>query len=276
MKKIITLLPLLLIVTVLIGCSVSTAGLEQVSAIDDNITASNGLPVELFYVKSKAIYPYQGGAEGWMTGYIEIENLAYEKEVIVHWTEIHSSTWNDTAAYYVKTLESGKELWAFETPAVEFTPRLSADFKFAIKYAVNGTEYWDNNGSADYKISVGPRPLYTTDIVLGKSMITMEKYSVIPGFFNVPAYFTGTVLLENLAYDKDVIIIWTDDNWDTVNDSPATYMQPQGDNCEKWTFQIDLGGGYGYYPTIRFAVLYQVNGGEIWDNNFEDNYNTSN
>jgi hypothetical protein len=72
---------------------------------------------------------------------IGVENLSFEKQVLVHF-----ASGQEVAAHYVKPLEGNLEQWECELPINTRYPEL----KFALRYLVAGQEYWDNNQEQDY------------------------------------------------------------------------------------------------------------------------------
>jgi len=256
------------------GCGsldADSPGLEE-SGVGQFISACREkTPVSLYYVKAASQCEYAGStAYGRFYGYIEVENLAYEKQVVVHYTDRRSGLWRDIHAVFTQSMEDNKEAWYFESEEVSYPPRLSADFQFAIKYLVNGEEYWDNNGGMNYSISTGPRPFYPSDLVLGKSMIALRKANGYNSWTGNT--LEGIIVLRNLAYDKVVKIVYTNDGWNCVHEGYASYSRPLSGDRESWYFSIPLGGGYGTVMTVDFAICYEVNGVQIWDNNFYRNY----
>lgn len=228
-------------------------------------------PVELLYVKAVSRCDYgASSAHARFYGYIEVENIAYDKRVAVRYTKRQSEVWQDLDAVYLAPLGGNREVWAFYSDEFSYPARLSADFQFAVFYEVDGQTHWDNNGGMDYRISVGPRPIWPTDLVLGKSVFALRKangYNTWTG--NV---LEGFVTLKNLAYDKVVKIVYTIDGWQTVREGFAGYGHPLANDSEAWFFSIPLGGGYGQTMDVEFALCYQVDGREYWDNNFGRNY----
>ncbi len=87
---------------------------------------------------------------------------------------------------------------------------------------------------------------------------------------------SGTVMVTNLAYHKNIFIRWTDNNWASYQDTVASYDDSSEGFSHDWfTFTIDsdsvckdTAGGVCF----ELAVAYQVNGMEFWDNNEEKNY----
>ena len=225
-------------------------------------------PVELLYVTASTEVEYGAStAYGKMSGYIQVKNIAYHKQVTVHYAVGWDGEWQDLSASYFMPLFDDDEVWYFESEGVPYSSRLSADFRFAVKYEVGGREYWDNNHGKDYMISTGPRPLYPTDLVLGSSPLALARC----GYHGWNGNFSGDIVLKNLAYDKTVEIIYTTDRWQTWASGYATYFHPKSEDTELWSFTLPV-GGYSYYPEIEFAIRYRVDGQEYWDNNFYRNY----
>lgn len=92
--------------------------------------------------------------------------------------------------------------------------------------------------------------------------------------------FTGQVTLKNLAYAKQVEIVYTVDGWQTQRQASAAYSStfwygayssasnPNALGAEEWTFGLDVSGG----STVEYAIAYTVDGQTYWDNNFGHNY----
>jgi len=82
-------------------------------------------------------------------------------------------------------------------------------------------------------------------------------------------------LVKNLAYQKQVGIVYTIDNWHTFQYASGGYLQsllpastPQQINAESWQIVIPVGVG----ATGQYAAFYNVEGTIYWDNNFGLNY----
>lgn len=84
---------------------------------------------------------------------------------------------------------------------------------------------------------------------------------------------TGYVAVKNLAYEKDVSIIYTTDNWQTRSGSSAQwthnapiYLKHKGYERFKWCLHI--------FGEVDLCVRVRMGGCEYWDNNFGKNYNS--
>lgn len=88
---------------------------------------------------------------GWCNGVtvlIDVENLGYGKEVLVHFDD-----GREERASYVQSLPDNRELWVWESPRFgsgSYCGKGSHRLKFCVKYVINGETYWDNNAGWDY------------------------------------------------------------------------------------------------------------------------------
>lgn len=86
--------------------------------------------------------------------------------------------------------------------------------------------------------------------------------------------FSANIIVENIAYDKSVKLVYSLDNWQTVQTADAQYFCSIENNKEIW----ELSKSFNYtvnaltYENIKFAIVYQVNGVEYWDNNNSKDY----
>jgi len=266
MKKLIKLTSMIALLAItLTGCGMA----ENPTAASVNKQVTSPV-VKLIHSRATARYDYAGPGYGKLTGYVEVENLAYNKEITILYYVRQTGEWHETKASYVCPTWGGKEAWYFETPEYSFSARLSLEFQFAVKYTVNGKEYWDNNDKNDYKVSVGARPIYS-DFAMGSAKVFL---------FNAQSYrwhkdgneivsLMGKIALEDLGYDKTVKLVYTTDNWTTVNEAAASYAGPAASGGEYWNFNIELPASV---QDIQFAIAYIVGGATYWDNNFLRNF----
>ncbi len=80
---------------------------------------------------------------------------------------------------------------------------------------------------------------------------------------------TGTIKVCNLAYDKQVLVRYSQNGWITSSNSEARYKSSSGES-DQFQFQIPFNISVSHY--LEFAVCYRVSGGEFWDNNEGRNY----
>jgi hypothetical protein len=85
-------------------------------------------------------------------------------------------------------------------------------------------------------------------------------------------YLRGTVVVENIAYEKNIQIVYSDDNWDSVHTHPAEWVgKVEGTDLDRFRFQT-----YAFInASVEFAFSYEVAGQTYWDNNGGANYTLS-
>lgn len=98
-------------------------------------------------------------SEQGITGTIQVLNLAYEKEVTVHYSFTSWRTLTETTASWVSSGYCAEcnapetDIFRFRLPVPPFILRPGAVLEFAICYHVKGSNYWDNNNGQNYKLS---------------------------------------------------------------------------------------------------------------------------
>lgn len=270
MKNICRLLALFFVL-LLSACSMDATGLDG-----DALSRAAGDPVvQLVSARTKVVRDYP--AKGFLSGDIELENIAYTKVVQIHYS-INGGTWQDASAWYVSSLGNNRERWSFRIQLGEYygmdDRRMlfqgpAWNVQFAVKYTVNGVTYWDNNGGSgnDYRVSSeGKEPLYAM-AALGKNRITLisATYSDFP-----TTYFRGYIAAKELSVPGTPKVVFTTDNWQTTGVIDPSSMMDQGvkNGVHTWFF---LGRDYGNV-TVEFALAYEAGGTTSWDNNFTANY----
>lgn len=199
---------------------------------------------------------------------ILIDNLAFEKQVSIR--ELGpDGDWRDIPAYYVQSVSDNHELWRVEET---FTDSEIHDLWFAVRYAVNGEVYWDNNYGQNYAMENN-----------GGSFLNDRFFVYIIDACNSPDDVPGLncrVALRNVAMVKDVNVVYSTDGWQTVQTAEARYLppgeisfntefeNPNIHNIEIWEFKVNLFGA----DTAEYAISYHVDGTTYWDNNFGVNY----
>lgn len=206
-------------------------------------------------------------------GFIKVKNVAYTKQVIVRY-RIASGAWVDASASYFTTLDDGNEIWKFATASTPFSRYNMPVIEFCFKYHVNGVDYWDNNSGNNYKMYGGVGYEFVNDFLLGGETMVDAKVLLQGGpTTGYSIAFWGYV--QNIAYSKEVTLVYTTDNWVTSKRARATYaaVNPGQPNVEIWkNTNIPLTGFVSGTTKVQAAVVYKANGVEMWDNNFKKNY----
>lgn len=247
MKKILTLMMLTAIISTLAFITSASASGNEVKLIDSHIYRDR--------------FFYYG-----FTGNVEVANLGYAKNVTVHYTT-DDVNWYDAEAQYVGPTSSTHEKWNFAISTSSLTkdhPELrDLNFvRFAIKYTVNGNTYWDNNNSLNYYNE--PNTVYPDSLILGDVNV-LRAYDYLNG-----DSFSGAVYVKNLNPTKTVKIVYSTDNWATVNEGYATYVSPLNNfnSTEVWSFNFSVPGA----AQVKYAISYTTDGSTYWDNNYGHNY----
>lgn len=218
---------------------------------------------------------------------VELTNLAYDKEVyLVH--EMEDGTWQEFPMVYSRSTPDNTEIWTINAEISGYAYEgLKFGNEFAIKYLVNGQEYWDNNDWNNY-VTGGPfTNEYGTFNKTYKGTILREDIQVLVNtdkttynqYGTGGAGFNPSVVVRNIGYEKEVEVVYTTDGWNTVQVVPLEYVDESKQpsqwaedteyGTERWRTNINL---YEYPETIEYAIVYKVNGQEYWDNNFGENY----
>jgi len=181
---------------------------------------------------------------------IVVQDLAYQKQVSI-WAQVGAG-WKDIAAHYVQSLPGNLELW--------IAPANNNESEFVAKYTVSDMTYWDNNGGRNYKF-----PQVADEF----AALAGESYKVVLGnaTLTTPTLHVD-VGVQNIAYDKVVGILFTMDNWATVQTAYGTYRSTMKSGLEVWEVLATVGSA----TEVKFTIFYRVAENEYWDNNFWRNY----
>ena len=105
---------------------------------------------------------------------IAIQNLGYNKEVGIVWSDNQWFSWQEASAWYEGSLGDGYEAWGLdvvpcgisdtrrygkfwvESNGYEQSISSSAGkyLEYAIYYTIDGVTYWDNNNGENYRVYV--------------------------------------------------------------------------------------------------------------------------
>ena len=78
----------------------------------------------------------------------------------------------------------------------------------------------------------------------------------------------GVVRVVNLDYAKDICMIWTRDNWETIKETPCShYRTSRDEGTARFSFTLRADR-----DNIEFAIRYICAGKKYWDNNGGENY----
>ena len=179
---------------------------------------------------------------------------------------------------YDFSINNDQEIWSgrFSEGGYSITSRY--DDEFVIKYEVNGTTYWDNNNGENYMVN-------GNGYQFGKPELNVSVDQDFTNFYysqyGDKSTFSIVADVRNLAPDKEVGIVYTNDGWNTQNYLPLNFQRywlngyfnyinsPTAYETERWTGSVNIDNAI---TSITYAVVYKVNGKEYWDNNYDKNY----
>ena len=108
--------------------------------------------------------------------------------------------------------------------------------------------------------------VYAQKFTLGDFPERLEKQNVVLKSIAVDrSVISGTIQVRSMEGDKEVAVVWTDDEWSSKNTNNAKVDPSQAD---EFTFCLPPVTG----KNIKLAVCYSVGGNEYWDNNSSANY----
>jgi hypothetical protein len=87
----------------------------------------------------------------------------------------------------------------------------------------------------------------------------------------------GTVAVQNISFQKLVVVRFTLDDWRTTSEMVSIYTKdaqaPSSDSCDRFIFHMDLSDVASIgTKLLQLCVRYSVNGRDYWDNNDNMNY----
>jgi hypothetical protein len=195
---------------------------------------------------------------------VAVENLAFAKQVNILGHDLSAGGWHFFPCDYNQSLPGNMEIWVAHVNASQID-------QFAVQYQVSGSVYWDNNSGNNYAMDTeaaeGTDGVGTA--VLHPNVLAVEWEVDAGGNLSVD------VLVRNVAFAKEVAIVYTTNNWVTFQNAFGVFQRgfppistPAQINAELWNVKALVGAG----QKGQFAVFYIVSGVTYWDNNFGLNY----
>ena len=209
-----------------------------------------------------------------LVGRVHVANLGYEKHVFANYRVRAGNgetvqDWTRADATWIHDDD-----WELVTPSFVGTcPHYCAElvFELAIGYEVAGQTYWDNNGGWNYQLASDIQPIPGDPgppAQLGATHVQLADTSWSPS----DNTWRGRIILDNLAFEKQVDLVFSTDGWRTVQSAPAQYQQHTSHDLEYWSFAVPLPADAA---GVDFAVRYRVAGQEYWDNHLGVDYHVA-
>ena len=236
--------------------------------------AADPLPVRLKVAYGET-YAVSGMTFSWTTVRVKVQNLAFDKQVTLHYRAPGATTWQDHPLMFMGHF-GNYDVFGGDgaTPVAE---------EFAIRYNVDGQEFWDNNNTANYQVA-------TFVGAVGGNVILNEARAVAfiepAGGQAIPvSRFEGEIYVRDLSFHKIVGVRWSRDGGATWQNTNASYggkvMAVAADvpQVEIWNFRTPTLTTVDAATPFQFAVFYEQRNGDgtatettHWDNNFGQDY----
>jgi hypothetical protein len=261
MKKVLALL-LIAAGVALTACSATeVADLNGQAAVETTGLGSEN--VKLIRAKS-FIHTKYGMSQYDRSFEIRVKNLSYEKEVGVR-HQLTNGTWTNIPASYFTSTADGYEIWKTANSSY-YGSQMGSEY---VVYATqNGQTSWDNNGGQNYSLLNGD------GVQLGSGVgVLQSSFS----YYSGRAYFYLDVA--NIAYNKEVKIVYTTDNWNSSDVVYAYYnsgyaygyayvQSPNQAGFERWSASVAVSDANNF----QYFIEYNANGQVYYDNNYGANY----
>lgn len=158
----------------------------------------------------------------------------------------------EQAARRADQLHDGRERWRLETAVPVH--------RFSVKYNVAGVTFWDDNNGQGYHLSL---------VADGFAALLGHSYQIVLGAASlVDGWLTAVAGVRNLAYDKQVGLLYSTDDWASFRPGAGRYRSTHVTGTEVWTTRVDVGDA----DHVSFAMFVRAAGAEHWDNNFGADY----
>lgn len=278
MKRVLFLIGM---VTVLVSCQkeVSQQDIDNTVLAEESITATQ--PVRVLKTWTSYAWVYHGLYSKRKLFYAEVAKSRFPRKVTIR-HQMFDGSWQDFPMTFLRAGATGFDVWAFEddysNSYYDTTSHIDYGDAYAIKLEVNGKTYWDNNNGNNYIMDVSEGMFLRDGLNVSADTYTnyLRKYQNV-------SYTTLNIEadLRNIAYQKEVTLVYTTNNWQTTSSAPLNFAQyysigngsvlpnPNMFGIERWTAIVQL-------PTsvnnVQYAISYKVNGKTYWDNNYGRNY----
>jgi hypothetical protein len=229
--------------------------------------ASAAGEVRLLSAQSSVSHPYHWDYQS-ASFDIRVNDAACGGNVAVHMTS-GTGSWIDAQAWQLRSAGAGHSVYR-TTFGAGGGSGVIHDIQFAVKCGSGGQTFWDNNGGQDYFLG------QDAGAFLSSGNVYARGYTAGANVIGGMAW--SSVTLRNLAYSKQVKVVYTTDGWATVQEAYASHnagfyaysstLNPNAAGFEEWTFGLDVGNA----SSVEYAIAYTADGQTYWDNNFGDNY----
>lgn len=230
--------------------------------------------IELLYVEN-VISRKRGVVQQAIFFCLRVRNLAYAKQVEVHWAG-EDGAWETLPAMYWGPGGEGSELWLARTwRQATAGASLPGNIEFVAVHRSNGGEYWckgPQGGHFRCQADAGVRLPESVEI---------QHIGYAPLLQNDQKTLTVDVAVAQSTGAEEVFVEWSDDGWRTKQRTPCQYARDHWDRTQQsnarnpnqygvqiWSARLRVRDAY----RIEYAAGCRTRSGERWDNNRGRNY----
>ncbi len=220
--------------------------------------------IQLLSVEN-TLHRNKAGALQSLVFWLQVENLAYDKQVDVLWAG-EDQVWHSLPAQYYATRHGNQEYWRARISLRDKTgAKLPGGIRFALRLRSQGDEYWDNNGGGDYFSRAG------SGVAL-PGHVTLQNLNFKQRLDDGQQFVPIKVAVNPAFHAEKVIIYWTVDNWRSSRHSVChrqkhTRLQA----AQTWTARLKVDDAFA----LQYSICCKSHQHEVWDNNHGQNYRLS-
>ncbi len=209
--------------------------------------------------------------------FILLENLSYDKKCDVFWAG-EDGEWHTLPATYHSSPDNDKEYWRAKITIHSTADKsLPGNIEFALRYQVQGKEYWDNNNGLNYSSQADSGiQVASTHPVLNigfENSLNDEQKNV-----------HITVSVNQSVHAESVTVHWTTDNWKSIHETSCHFNRHYWDEKSRsnarnpnqygsqiWNGLLKIDDAY----RLQYIISCECSDQVLWDNNYGKKYSLS-
>ncbi len=229
--------------------------------------------IQLQYVKN-VIARQKGQLYQEVTFFMLVKNYYPHKQCEVIWSD-EEGNWSSLPAFYHSAINQDEEYWRAHIVFITSIEKsIPGNIKFALRYQVQGKEYWDNNHGLNYSSQAdsGVRlaPNYRLlNVGFEANLCEGQKQVLI------------NVAVNRVVNAKVVTIHWTIDNWQHTRTTECVFntnywdrhlqsnaRNPNQYGIQLWQGLLNMGNAF----RLQYSLCCHTDDQVLWDNNYGSYY----
>lgn len=229
--------------------------------------------IELLYVEN-TISRKRGSIQQALFFCLRVRNLAYSKQVEVHWAG-EDGAWETLPAIYWGPAGDDGELWLARTwRQASAGKSLPGNIEYVAVHRSNGSVHWCRPAHGHFRCQADAG-------VRLAGHVALQHVGYTPLLQNDQKTLTVDVATSAGLNTQDVFVEWSDDGWLTKQRTPCIFTRDHWDKSQQsnarnpnqygvqmWTARLRIRDAY----RVEYAIGCTTPTGERWDNNRGRNY----